>query len=180
MIKIIKNYLRQNLFYVSVIITGIVSFLMGLFYVLLKNELFEMTSSNYLEGTGVLANYVTVSTDRPSGVYYFLIGLFCAFFFFLIVSLILKGYLKKDYFQIFNLFGILNVILMICLILGVCFINISVLFTYIILFVFLLFYLFGFYKSLDLLNIDKKKKIFSLLIFVLPIIIILLILKLFV
>lgn len=180
MVNIIKNYLKQNLFYVSVIITGMVSLFTGMFYAFFKNKVFEITSSNYLEGTGVLANYVTVSTDRPSGVYYFLIGLFCTILFFFTVSMIFKWYLKKNYIQIFNLFGILNVILLICLILGIIFINILVLFTYIILFVFLLVYLFYFYKGLDLFNIDKKKKIISLFIFLLPVIFILLSFKLFV
>ena len=41
MVKIIKNYLKQNLFYVSVIITGMVSLFTGMFYAFFKNKVFE-------------------------------------------------------------------------------------------------------------------------------------------
>ena len=36
--RVIKKYLDKNLFYVSVILTGITSFLTGLFYFLFKNK----------------------------------------------------------------------------------------------------------------------------------------------
>ena len=181
MIKIIRNYLNQNLFYVSVIITGVVSLLAGVFYALLKNKVFEMASSNFLEGTGVLGTYVTTSTDKPSAIYYFLIGLFCGLCFFFIISFILRIYLKTNYFKVFNLFGILNIFLFIGLILAIIFINFTILFTYGLLFILIILYLFVLYKCLDLIfKLNMKKKIVSLVIFILPVIMILIILKLFV
>lgn len=181
MIKVIKSYLDKNLFYVSVILTGVTSLLFGIFYSLFKNNVFDMASNDFLEGTGVLSAYVTTSTNRPSEVNYFLVGLVLSLAFFFVISLIWSLYLKKSYMKVFNLVSILNVILIIGLILSCIFIGIFNIFTYIILIVIILLYLFGLYLCFNkILDLDKKKTVISLAFFVLLVIIILILLKLFV
>lgn len=181
MIKIVSNYIHKRMFYVSVILTGLVSLVMGIFYALLKNEMFLVASHNFLEGTGVLGAYITVATDRPNAINYFLIGLLGTLLFFFVISFILKKYLKKSYLDVFNLFGILNVIVLVFIILGIILLNISISFTLIFLFLMMVLYLLGFYICLDkAFKLPLKARIISLLIFILPVIIILIILKLFV
>ena len=181
MIRFIKFYLEKNLFYVSVIITGITSLLFGVFYTLFKDSVFERASSEFLEGTGVLEAYITSATSRPSEINYFVIAIIAALLFFFIISLLLHFYLKKDYFKIFNLLSCLNVILIFILILSCIFIKISNIFTYVILIAGIILYLFILYKNLKFLfKLGKKQIVISLLIFICPIIITLILLKLFV
>ena len=73
MIKYIKRYLDKNLFYVSVFLTGLTSFLFGIFYTFFKDSVFKNASSSFLENSGILGAYVTTSTSKPDGVNYFLI-----------------------------------------------------------------------------------------------------------
>lgn len=179
--NIIKKYLSKNLFYVSVIITGITSLLFGMFYALFKANVFESASNNFLEGTGVLSSYITTTTGKPTGVNYFMVGLIISLLFFFIISLLLNLYLKKSYFKVFNLLACLNIVLVIGLVLACLFINISSIFSYAILIISAILYLFIFYKTLDkLFNFKLKQRIISLLIFIGPIIVILILLKLFV
>lgn len=181
MIKVVSNYIHKNLFYVSVFVMGLVSLVIGIFYALLKNKMFEVASNDFLEGTGVLSSYITMSTDRPNAINYFLIGLLGILLFFFVICFILKKYLKKSYLEVFNLFGILNVVLLGGFILGFIFINVSIIFTLIFLLVIMLLYLFCLYICLDkIFKLSLRKKIISLLIFILPVIVILIILKLFV
>lgn len=181
MFKVIKNYLDKNLFYISVIITGTTSFLLGIFYTLFKSNVFERASNEFLEGTGILGSYVTVQSNMPSGINYFVIGLVLGIIFFFLTAMLLRLYLKKDYFKIFNLLSILNSVLIVGLIISCIFINISYMFSYIVLIISLLLYLFIFYKSLDeIFDVNLKQRIISLLVFIGPIIIILILLKLFV
>ena len=100
--KFIKKYISKNLFYISVIITGITSLLLGMFYALFKANIFENASNDFLEGTGVLSSYITMTTSRPSEVNYFVIGLIISILFFFIITLLLCLFLKKSYFKIFN------------------------------------------------------------------------------
>ena len=177
----IKKYISKNLFYISVIITGITSLLFGIFYTLFKANIFENASNDFLEGTGVLSSYITTTTSKPASANYFMIGLIISLLFFFIVSLFLNLYLKKSYFKMFNLLAPLNIILVIGLVFACLFINISSVFSYIILFILTILYLFIFYQTLDkLFNFKLKQKIISLLIFIGPIILILILLKLFV
>lgn len=177
----IKKYINKNLFYISVVITGVTSLLFGLFYTLFKAYIFESASNDFLEGTGVLSSYVTTVTAKPSEVNYFIIGLIISIVFFFIISLFLNLYLKKGYFKIFNLISILNIVLVIGLILSCLLINISSVFAYIILIVSIILYLYIFYNALGIiLNMSFKGKNISLLIFLGPVILILIILKLFV
>lgn len=181
MINVIKSYLDKNLFYVSVIITGITSLLFGIFYLLFKNNVFESASNDFLEGTGVLSAYVTTSTNRPSEVNYFLVGLVLSLVFFFVIALILSLYSKKSYMKVFNLVSVLNIILIIGLILSCIFIDISEIFTYIILIVIAILYLVGLYLCFNkIFDLDKKKTIISLVVFALLVIVILILLKLFV
>lgn len=181
MIEIIRKYLNKNLFYVSVIITGLTSLLFGVFYNLFKDNMFEKAASDFLEGTGVLSAYITESTGRPSETNYFVIVLLIALAFFFVISFIIHLYTKKSYFKIFNLISILNVVLIISLMLSSILINVSVIFIYVILILAFGFYLFILYQCLDkIFNLDKKKIIISLIIFVIPIVLILILLKLFV
>ena len=179
--KIIKTYLNKNLFYLSVAFTGLTSLLFGLFYSLFKNNIFEKASSEFLEGTGVLSAYVTKATSTPSELNYFLIGLVLSLIFFFAITLIMSLYLKQKYFKIFNLFGILNIILIIGLSFSSLFINIFDILAYVILIITSFLYLIILYKCLiSIFKLNKKKRGITLLIFVIPIILILIILKLFV
>lgn len=181
MIKFIKSYLDKNLFYVSVIITGLTSLLFGLFYTLFKNNVFENASNNLFDGTGVLSSYVTTSTNRPSEVNYFLIGLVLSLIFFFVVTLILSLYLKKSYIKLFNLLSFLNIILVIGLIISCIFIGIFDVLAYIILIIIVILYLFMLYMCFNkIFDLDKNKKIISLVGFTVILIIILVLLKLFV
>ena len=90
MFKVIKNYLDKNLFYISVIITGTTSFLLGIFYTLFKSNVFERASNEFLEGTGVLGSYVTVQSNMPSGINYFVIGLVLGIIFFFLTAMLLR------------------------------------------------------------------------------------------
>ena len=174
MIKFIKSYLDKNLFYVSVIISGLTSLLFGLFYTLFKNNVFENASNNLFDGTGVLSSYVTTSTNRPSEVNYFLIGL-------VLSLLILSLYLKKSYIKLFNLLSFLNIILVIGLIISCIFIGIFDVLAYIILIIIVILYLFMLYMCFNkIFDLDKNKKIISLVGFTVIVIIILVLLKLFV
>ena len=67
----IKKYISKNLFYISVIITGITSLLFGIFYTLFKANIFENASNDFLEGTGVLSSYITTTTSKPASANYF-------------------------------------------------------------------------------------------------------------
>ena len=179
--KFIKKYISKNLFYISVIITGITSLLLGMFYALFKANIFENASNDFLEGTGVLSSYITMTTSRPSEVNYFVIGLIISILFFFIITLLLCLFLKKSYFKIFNLLAPLNIILVVGLIFACLFINISSVLSYIILIISFILYLFVLYKTLDkIFDTKLKQRIISLLIFIGPIIIILILLKLFV
>lgn len=181
MIEVVRKYLNKNLFYISVIITGFTSLLFGVFYNLFKDNMFERAASDFLEGTGVLSAYITESTGRPSETNYFVIILLISICFFFIISLLMHLYTKKSYFKIFNLLSILNIVLIIGLALSSIFISVSVIFTYVILILCFGFYLFGLYQCLDkIFNLDKKKRIISMAIFVIPVILILILLKLFV
>ena len=181
MIKFASTYLKKNLFYISVMITGFTSLLMGIFYGILKSKLFETVSSNFLDGTGVLGAYVTVSSSKPSGVNYFLIVFLLGLGLFFLITFVLKIYLKKRYLEVFNLFGILNIILIFSFILGIIFINVSLLLSFILIIIGIICYLFFLYRCLIFIfKLDIKKSIISLIIFLIPILIILVILKLFV
>lgn len=180
-VEIVKKYLNKNLFYVSVIITGLTSFFIGIFYSLFKDSIFEVTANEFLEGTGVLGAYITESTGRPSETNYFMIALLVSVMFFFIIAFVLSKFLNKKYFYMFNLVSILNVILLFGLFLASIFVGMSLIFTYIFLIVIFIIYLFALYSVLDkILKLDLRKKIISLIIFVIPFIIILIIFKLFV
>ena len=101
--EIIKKYLNKNYFYVSVIIMGLTSGLIGIFYSLFKNKVFERTTNDFLEGTGVLGAYITESTGKPSETNYFIIGLLISIAFFFIVSFVFSRILNKKYTYTFNL-----------------------------------------------------------------------------
>lgn len=179
--EIVKKYLNKNLFYVSVIITGLTSFFIGIFYSLFKDSVFEVTANDFLEGTGVLGAYITESTGRPSETNYFMIGLLVSIIFFFIIAFVLSKFLNKKYFYMFNLISILNVILLLGLFFACILVGISLIFTYIFLIAIFILYLFLLYYVLDkIFEIDLRKKIISLIIIVIPFIIILVIFKLFV
>lgn len=181
MVKVIRNYLKKDRFLVSTLITGFLSLLIGFFYILFKNRVFDVAASDYLENTSVLGSYITMVTNRPSLGHYFVIGFLVSIVFFFIISLVLSFYLKEKYSFIFNLLGILNIILIIGVILAIICVNFSFILTYILLFIILALYLFILYGCFDLiLKLYKKRKIISLSIFIIPIILILVILKLFV
>lgn len=181
MIKIIKDYLNKNLFYVSVLITGILGFCTGIFYTLFKDMMFKNASSEFLEGTGVLSAYITSSTARPSETNYFTLVLLITIAFCFLICFILSLYLKKNYFAIFNLFSFVNIIWILGFICSLLFINISLIFTYIFLIIVFILYIFILYKCFnEILNLNKRQIIISLLIFLLPVIIILILFKLFV
>lgn len=165
-------------FYISALSTGITSFLLGLFYTLFKDATFEKGVDDFLEGTGVLASYITSSTGKPSETNYFLIGFLCALIFFFLISFLLHLYLKKDYIKIFNMLSSLNVILSIFLILSCTLTNISVIVSCALLVIGLILYLVLLYKKLN--DIPLKQKIISLVVFALLIFLILIFLKLFV
>ena len=181
MFKIIKSYLDKNLFYVSVIVSGLTSGLIGVFYTLYKDKLFELTTDNFLEGTGVLGAYITSSTGRPSETNYFLIGLVFSILFFFIISFIISKFLKKKYTLIFNLLSLLNVVLLIGLVLNCLFINLSLTIVYIFIGLFIFAYLFLFYKVFkEIFNLLNKEIAILFSMLLIPFIIILIVLKLFV
>lgn len=179
--RIIKKYLDKNLFYVSVILTGITSFLTGLFYLLFKNSVFEKATENYLEGTGVLSSYITVQTSQPASFKYFLIGLVISIIFFFLISLVLHIYLKQKYFLIFNNLAILNVVLIIALIISSIIVSFSQTISFIILILAVILYLFLFNICLSKFwKINFKKRMVASLIILIFLIVILIFLKLFV
>lgn len=181
MIEIIKRYIQKNLFYLSVIITGMTSLFLGIFYTLFKANIFENVSNDFLTGTGVLGSYVTKATFRFPYVNYFVIGLIISLLFFFMVFLILHLFLKEEYLKIFNLLSFLNIILIVGLILACLLINISDVFSFIILISFVILYLLVLNKTFDeIFNISLKQRIMSLVIIACLIIVILILLKLFV
>ena len=123
--EIIKKYLNKNYFYVSVIIMGLTSGLIGIFYSLFKNKVFERTTNDFLEGTGVLGAYITESTGKPSETNYFIIGLLISIAFFFIVSFVFSRILNKKYTYTFNLNSFLSIILIFGLVFSSLLINIS-------------------------------------------------------
>ena len=180
MINIVKKYMQKNWFLISVMITGVMALVMGIFYALLKSKRFMMAEEKFLENTSVLGPYITLSAEKPDTVKYFIIIFLIALGFILIVSLILSIYLKKRYIDVFNLFSILNIILILGFLGGIVFLNISFLIAYILLILISILYLFVLYKCLYIFKLENKKRILSLLIFIIPLILILIILKLFV
>ncbi len=176
----IKKYLSKNLFYVSVMITGLLSSFLGIFYTIFKDRIYESKADSFLEGTGVLSSYITESTGKPSETNYFVIILILSLLFFFVITFILSKILNKKYLTIFNLISFLNIILFIGLIIAIIIVNFSFIFTYIVLIITILIYLFILYKSFDLFKISKDKKMISIGLFILLILIILIILKLFV
>ena len=175
----IKRYLDKNLFYVSAFITGITSLLFGLFYTLFKNSVFENAADNFLEGAGVLSSYITVSTNRPSEVNYFLIALILSLIFFFLIALFLSLYFKMHYMKAFNLISFLNIIWIIGLIFSCVLISFSNLFTYIILIITLVLYLIFLNRYLNF-GYSRKKRFIFIGIFGLILLIIFVLLKLFV
>ena len=158
--EIVKKYLNKNLFYISVVITGLTSLFIGIFYSLLKDNTFEVSADKFLEGTGVLGAYITESTGRPSETNFFMIGLIISILFFFIISFVLSKFLNKKFIYIFNLFSILNVILIFGLICSCLFISISFIFSYIFLIIILILYLFVLYFVLDkILKLDLKNRL---------------------
>lgn len=179
--EIIKKYLNKNYFYISVIIMGLTSGLIGIFYSLFKNEVFERATNDFLEGTGVLGAYITESTGKPSETNYFIIGLLISIAFFFIVSFVFSRILNKKYTYTFNLNSFLSIILIIGLIFSSLLINISFVLGLIIFCLSLCLYFISIYLILDkMFKLDFKKKIFALSILLILVIIILVLLKLFV
>ena len=154
--KFIKKYISKNLFYISVIITGITSLLLGMFYALFKANVFENASNDFLEGTGVLSSYITMTTSRPSEVNCFVIGLIISILCFFVITLLLCLFLKKSYFKIFNLLAPLNIILVVGLIFACLFINISSVLSYIILIISLINIMLLIEQKIKLINHLKK------------------------
>ena len=176
----IKRYLNKNSFSFSLIITFICSILFGIFYALFKSKMFDRTLSNYYEGTSILGFYVTEVSESPNYFNYFLILFLIVFIFFFLISFVLSYFYKEKFFKIFNLFGFLNIILIIGLVFSLIFINLNIILGFIFLILALGLYLFILYKALKLFNLDNKKRLIFLGIFILLVIIILLILKFFV
>ena len=179
--KLIKKYFLKNRFYLSVIITGILSLILGLFYVFFKKNLFESTSSLFLDGTGVLESYVSVSNLKPNFTIYFLIIFLLSLFLFFGLTFVFKFILKQRYRNIFNLFGVLNILLILGFIFEFIFLHFSVYFTYVLLIFVFILYLVLFYRYLKMFfKVSLRQRIILLLIIVLLVFGILLILKFFV
>ena len=179
MFNFLEKYLEKNLFYVSVIITGLTSVLFGLFYAFFKDNIYNEATSNFLDGTGVLSAYVTTSVKSNSH-NYFIIGLAISLIFFFVIAFILKVITKENYFKCFNLINFLNIILLIGLIFSLIVIRVSI-FPYIILIVFILIFMFMFYCSLrKIFKLDIKNSFMFLGILSVIVIFVLIMFKLFV
>mgnify|MGYP004504839567 CR=1 FL=1 len=157
MVKIYKN----------ILLVGITSLVLAIFYVFLKQSIVKLNTESFIENANVLNQFVTVSQVKENYLFSFMIVLLFGFIFFFILPFLVHLYEKKiSFINYFNLFASNSIFLIICIVFSMICLKISIFLSYLCLIFGLFIYLYFIYNKLK--NCFSNKQIifiFSMILF---------------